>query len=250
LALPVVRGPLPRAPVLETALLGAGVARLRVSRFVPGIAESVSARVAALRNDGARSLVIDLRSTVGGDLDDGVSLADLFLERGKTIVVSRARPASASASFMDSAASAFSAMPIAVLIDEGTAGAAEVVAGALQDHDRAVVLGSNSFGRGVTQSMFRLGAGASLSLTTSLWITPSGRQIQRPPRPATGDTVPRPKVKSDGGRVLVGGGGIVPDRLIAETDHSDLALAEARRMLMRAGSPQEVLALLKEDPSP
>lgn len=250
LALPVVRGLLPRAPVLETALLGAGVARLRVSRFVPGIAESVSARVAALRNDGARSLVIDLRSTVGGDLDDGVSLADLFLERGKTIVVSRARPASASASFMDSAASAFSAMPIAVLIDEGTAGAAEVVAGALQDHDRAVVLGSNSFGRGVTQSMFRLGAGASLSLTTSLWITPSGRQIQRPPRPATGDTVPRPKVKSDGGRVLVGGGGIVPDRLIAETDHSDLALAEARRMLMRAGSPQEVLALLKEDPSP
>jgi len=249
LTLSVVRGSLPRAPALESALLGGGVARLRVGRFVAGIADSIRRRVELLRAQGAKSLVLDVRSTVGGALDEGVAVADLFLERGKTIAVSRARPSSASASFMDSAASAFSAMPLAVLIDEGTAGAAEVVAGALQDHDRAAVLGSSSFGRGVTQSMFRLGAGVSLSLTTSLWITPSGRQIQRPPRPATGDTVPRPTVKSDGGRVLVGGGGIVPDRLIAETDHSDLALAEARRVLMQASSPQEVLALLKEEAS-
>ncbi len=250
LALSLVRGQAPRAAALEAALLGGGVARIRVTRFVAGIADSVRSRLEALRAQGAKSLVIDLRSTVGGGLDEGVSVADLFLEPGKTIVVSRARPATASASFMDSAASAFSDMPLAVLIDEGTAGAAEVVAGALQDHDRAAVLGNNSFGRGVTQSKFRLGAGASLSLTTSLWITPNGRQIQRPPRPATGDTVARPTVRSDGGRVLVGGGGIVPDRRIAETDHSDLALAEARRVLMRASSPQEVLGLLKGEPSP
>lgn len=248
LTVTVLRGPLPRVPVLETGQLGGGVARIRISRFVAGIADSIRTRVEGLRAQGAKSLVLDLRSTVGGDLDQGVSVADLFLERGKTIAVSRARPAGASASFMDSAASAFSAMPLAVLIDAGSAGAAEVIAGALQDHDRAAVLGTISFGRGVTQSRFRLGEGSSLSLTTSLWITPSGRQIQRPPRTATGDTLPRPTVKSDGGRLLVGGGGITPDRVIAETDHSDLALAEARRVLMRASSPQEVLALLKEEP--
>ena len=139
-------------------------------------------------------------------------------------------------------------MPLAVLIDAGTAGAAEVVAGALQDHDRAAILGSNSFGYGVTESTFRLGAGASLSLTTSLWITPNGRQIQRPPRSAAHDSLPVPKVKSDAGRVLVGGGGIVPDREIAETNHSELALAEARRLLEHASSQAGVLALLSNKP--
>ena len=135
-------------------------------------------------------------------------------------------------------------MPLAVLIDGGTAGAAEVVAGALQDHDRAVVLGLPSFGRGVTRSSFSLGGGAVLTLTTALWMTPNGRQIQRPPRPASGDTIPRPTIKSDAGRLLAGGGGIIPDRVVLDAGGADLALAEARRVLMRATSPEKVFALL------
>ena len=242
--LEVIRGPLPELPALESALLGGGVARVRIERFVTGIADSVRRRLDRLRAEGARSLVLDLRSTVGGELEEGVALADLFLEQGRTIAQRRGRPAGASASYRDSLPSAFASMPLALLIDAGTAGAAEVVAGALQDHDRAAVLGRHSFGRGVTRSTFRLGAGASLSLTTSLWITPSGRQIQQPPRTESGDTLPRPKVKSDAGRVLLGGGGIVPDRQIAESDHTDLALSEARRVLTRASSPAEVLAIL------
>jgi carboxyl-terminal processing protease len=244
LALTVARGPVPAVAPLETELLGGGVARVRVAHLVPGIADSVRRRVVELRAQGVRALVLDLRSTVGGALDQGIALADLFLDPGSTIAVSRGRASTATASYRDSAASAFAPMPLAVLIDAGTAGAAEVVAGALQDHDRAAVLGTSSFGRGVTQTTFHLGEGASLSLTTSLWITPSGRQIQRPPRPATGDTLPRPKVKSDAGRVLLGGGGIVPDRQIAGSEHQDLALAEARRVLMNASSPAEVLAML------
>ena len=244
LAVNVVRGPVPGVRALESTLLGGGVARIRVAHFVAGTADSVRRVLEALRNQGARALILDLRSTVGGELDQAVALADLFLDRGTTIAVSRGRASTPSASYRDSAASAFAPMPLAVLIDAGTAGAAEVVAGALQDHDRAAVLGASSFGRGVTQSTFQLGAGASLSLTTSLWVTPNGRQIQRPPRPATGDTLPRPRVKSDGGRVLLGGGGIVPDRQISETDHEDLVLAEARRVLMSASSPAELLAML------
>lgn len=248
LAITLLRGALPRSSAVVATSLGGGVARLRIVRFVPGIADSVRRQLEELRGEGAKSLVLDFRSTVGGELAQGVELADLFLDDGKLIVVSRARPASATASFIDHSASPFAAMPLAVLIDAGTAGAAELVAGALQDHDRAVVLGGNSFGRGVTQSEFRLGEGATLSLTTSLWLTPSGRQIQRPPRPASGDSLPRPKLKSDAGRVLLGGGGIVPDRQIVEVNHSDLALLEARRVLQRANSPQAVLGLLKEAP--
>ena len=87
--------------------------------------------------------------------------------------------------------------------------------------------------------------GISLSLTTALWFTPNGRQIQRPPRPAAGDSTPRPKVKSDAGRLLLGGGGIVPDRQVAESEHSDLVLADARRVLLRASTPEAVFALVK-----
>src|SRR3990172_1712297 len=154
------------------------------------------------------------------------------------------RQASGSPGLVDSTDSKFSGMPLAVLIDAGTAGAGEVVAGALQDHDRGVILGSPSFGRGVTQGNFSLGGGAVLTLTTALWMTPNGRQIQRPPQPAFGDTLPRPVVMSDRGRPLVGGGGIVPDRTIADTGSADLVLAEARRLLELAKTPERVFALL------
>jgi carboxyl-terminal processing protease len=131
---------------------------------------------------------------------------------------------------------------MAILVDGGTAGAAEVTAGALQDHDRAAVLGAITFGRGVTQSLFPLGDGASLRLTTALWMTPSGRQIQRPPGNAA-DSTPRPKVKSDAGRTLIGGGGIVPDRAVLDTGSIDQALAAARGILLRARNARAVLGL-------
>jgi carboxyl-terminal processing protease len=239
---------MPKLPLLEASLLTGGVARIRVRQPVPGIADSVRRALEALRSQGARSLVLDLRSTVGGTLQDGVAMADLFLPAGAVIAMSRGRPSGATARFTDSAPSPFEGMPLAVLIDAGTAGAAELVAGALQDHDRAAILGSKSFGHGVTESTYRLGAGASLSLTTALWVTPSGRQIQRPPRSASTDTLKVPKLKSDAGRVLVGGGGIVPDREIAETNHGDLALAEARRVLEKASTQAEVLALVSSKP--
>jgi carboxyl-terminal processing protease len=248
LNLVVTRRALPTLPLLEASLLSGGVARIRVRQPLPGIADSIRRALEALRSQGAKSLVLDLRSAVGGALEDGVAMADLFLPQGAMIAMSRGRPSGATARFTDHAPSPFEGMPLAVLIDAGTAGAAEIVAGALQDHDRAAILGSRSFGHGVTESTFRLGAGGSLSLTTSLWITPSGRQIQHPPRSASGDSLPVPKLKSDAGRVLVGGGGIVPDREIAETNHGDFALAEARRILEHAGSQAEVLAMLGSKP--
>jgi carboxyl-terminal processing protease len=243
IALAMVRGPVtwPEAVAAEPE---GGVVRIRVRRFVPGLADSLRRRLDAIRGAEVRGIALDLRGVVGGDLRDGVALADLFLDRGQRLATSRGRHPGASFALRDSTASPYDSIPLAVLVNGGTAGAAEAAAGALQDHDRAGVLGAATFGRGVTSSSFPLGGGASLRLTTALWITPSGRQIQRPPPRADGDSVPRPRFKTDGGRMVLGGGGIIPDRVIADTGGVDQVLAEARSLLIRAGTARRVLALV------
>ena len=239
-AIELVRGPVPPLPAVRASLLADQVAVIAVRRFTAGLTDSIRRSLAALVGQGARALVLDLRGTVGGTLRDGAALADLFLEPGTTLVTSRGRPGTASTTIADSIESSFDSLPIAVLVGRGTAGAGEVAAGALQDHDRAVVLGGVTFGRGVSQSTFPLDDGASLRLTTELWVTPSGRQIQRPPR-SRADSSDGPTFKSDGGRTLRGGGGIVPDRIVSDTGSADQALAAARRLLVRATSPKSVL---------
>jgi carboxyl-terminal processing protease len=245
ISLDVVRGRGRELPALTATLLPGQVGVVQLRRFFPGAAENVRVAVEGLRRQGARSLVLDIRGAVGGALEQGASLADLFLGPRTILAVSRGRPGSPSMTLTDSSASVFDSLPMAVLVNEGTAGAGEVAAGALQDHDRAAVIGETTFGRGVTQSTFPLGDGASLRLTTALWLTPSGRQIQRPPQ-AAADSTARPMLKSDGGRPLPGGGGIVPDRAVPDTGTTDQALAAARRLLMRAGSAKAVLGLLSE----
>lgn len=243
--LDLIRGPVPEvAPVVATMLPGQ-IGLVEVQRFVPAAADSIRAAVEGLRRQGARALVLDLRGTVGGAIGEGAAVADLFLGPRNTLAVSRGRPGAPSDTITDSSASPFDSIPLAVLVDGGTAGAGEVAAGALQDHDRAAVLGDTTFGRGVTQSTYKLSDGVSLRLTTALWITPSGRQIQRPPN-APADSAPAPRVKSDAGRSLFGGGGIVPDRVVPDSGSNDAALAAARRLLLRAGSVRAVLGLVAE----
>ncbi len=242
MTLEVTRGAFTPAPAVTGALLPGGVGSVRVRRFVAGITDSVKRAVERLVAAGAGPLVLDLRGAVGGKLQDGAALADLFLGPGTTLATSRGRPGSPSLTYADSTASPFGSIPMAVLVNRGTAGAAEAAAGALQDHDRAVLLGDTTFGRGVTQRTFPLGEGASLRLTTELWITPSGRQIQRPPRTAA-DSAPRPEVRSDAGRPLLGGGGIVPDREVPDTGGTDLPLDAARKLLLKTGAVRAVLGL-------
>jgi carboxyl-terminal processing protease len=244
LELVAVREPLVQGQTVAVDLLTGGIARIRVGRFVPGLADTVRRRLEGLRGGGLRGIALDLRDVVSGELADGVALADLFLGPGQRLASSHGRNDQVTVAFKDSTASPFDSLPIAVLVNGGTAGAAEVTAGALQDHDRAAVLGGVTFGRGVTRSTFPLGDGASLRLTTALWFPPSGREIQRPPLPADGDSVARPKLKTDGGRTVLGGGGIIPDRLVADSGPVDVVLADARALLIRAGSARGVLAQL------
>jgi carboxyl-terminal processing protease len=195
-----------------------------------------------LKRRGARSFVLDLRGNGGGSLDQALDISDLFLKPGQEIVVVRHRgkaPEIASAS----RPSVIDSTPIVVLVDGGTASASEIVAGALQDHDRGLVVGTISFGKGLVQTLFPMEGGWFVKLTTGKWYTPSGRSIQvehdrlgddrfveyaRDSVP--GDSVKaRPVFKSDAGRKILGGGGITPDIVVAQ----DTATA-AERELARA----------------
>ena len=165
-------------------------------------------------------------------------MADLFLDSKQEIVATRGRARGSTKEFFDEAKQAWPELPIVVLVNDGTASAAEIIAGALQDHDRAVVVGTPTFGKGLVQTLFPLGEGVALKLTTARWFTPSGRTIQRTAKNEeaqaeqaaleAGDTMPgapdkehtdsairtRPIFHTDAGRIVRGGGGIVPDLVI------------------------------------
>jgi carboxyl-terminal processing protease len=242
LSLEVAREPLPAGSAIAGSMLSDGIGVVRVSRVPGGAADSVAAAVEALRRSGMQSLVLDVRRAVGGQLTDAVAIADLFLDSGTVILATRGRSASDAQQLIDSSAARFPELPLVVLIDQGTAGAAEAVAGALQDHDRAAVLGSRSFGRGVTQRDFPLGSGASVRLTTAFWYTPKGRQIQLTEQDTTGGPVPPPSIKSAAGRTLVGGGGITPHQEVVDDGGVDRPLAAATALLAKANSAKAVLA--------
>jgi carboxyl-terminal processing protease len=207
-------------PVRHALVLRDSIGYVDLATFSAAAATDLSRAIDSLRNAGARSLVLDLRGDPGGLLDQGVSVADLFLNQGQSIVSTRGRGPDETRGFNDGAAQRWSDMPVVVLTDSSSASASEIVAGALQDHDRAVIIGTATYGKGSAQRVFKLEDGA-VKVTTALWYTPSGRSINRPRRPVTDDededppksdsTPERPKFKTDAGRVVLGGGGIVPD---------------------------------------
>ena len=215
-------------------LFDGGVGYISLNPVSETSANELRDEITSLKGKGMKSLVLDLRLNPGGLLDQGVKVTELFLDRGQEIVSTRGRARGASKNFLDEHKQLWPDLPIVVLVNEGTASAAEIIAGALQDHDRAVVVGSPTFGKGLVQTLFPLGEGVALKLTTARWFTPSGRTIQRDakseeeqfeiaqasldsaPDPTTTDSAlrERPKFRTDGGRVVRGGGGIVPDLVV------------------------------------
>jgi carboxyl-terminal processing protease len=160
-------------------LLAPGFGYVRIAVFQEATGEQVARQVARLvqPDQPLEGLVLDLRSNPGGLLDAAVAVSDLFLESG-TIVSTRGRVAMASAEFSATPGDVLKGAPLVVLIDSGSASASEIVAGALQDRRRALVLGQRSFGKGSVQSVLPLESGEAIKLTTALYYTPSGRSIQ------------------------------------------------------------------------
>lgn len=166
-------------PVQRTELLPGNVGYVELATFSQQAARELRAAVDSLRASGARSLILDLRENPGGLLEQGIEVAELFLDAGQRVASTRGRTPDANTVFQDRNRQPWPQMPIMALIDSGTASAAEIVAGALQDNERAVLAGSPSYGKGSAQSLFPLNDGHALKLTTARWFTPDGRTIER-----------------------------------------------------------------------
>jgi carboxyl-terminal processing protease len=219
-------------------LLPDSVGYLSMAMVRENAADELEHEVEKLMQQGMRVLLLDLRSNPGGLRDEAVEAADLFLDPREEILVSKGRAPGDNHRWSDYRPQRWPDLPVVVLVSGGTASAAEIIAGALQDHDRAVVVGTPTFGKGLVQTLFPLGDGVALKLTTARWYTPSGRTIQRTAKNEeeqavqaaveAGDSVPgapdkehsdsaiqsRPIYHTDAGRVVRGGGGIVPDLVI------------------------------------
>ena len=164
-----------------------------------------------------QGIVFDLRRNPGGYLDEALNLADLFLDRGSVLVTTKSRTRGSSELREESARARMTPrvadLPIVILVDQYSASAAEIVAGALQDHDRALVIGERTFGKGLVQSVIPLPEGRLIRITSGEWYTPQGRSLHRP-RDEDGVVIEPdsiPEFVSIGGRRLFGGGGVFPD---------------------------------------
>ncbi len=196
-------------------------------RMSEGAADELRAVVDRLVAEGMTSLVLDLRSNPGGLIREGVAVASLFLTPGDTVATSMGRSPEHSKTYLSGASGGWDGLRLALLVNRGTASSAELVAGALQDHDRAVIIGTASYGKGVLQTTYPLGEEVAIKLTTARWFTPSGRTVQRLPLDtlaAQSFLVPlsRPRAfRSDGGRVIADASGIMPDLLVRSMPRSE-----------------------------
>jgi carboxyl-terminal processing protease len=210
------------APLQEAFMLTSDIAYVRIDRFSATTSYALAGAVDVLAARRPATLLVDLRGNPGGMIEDGAAVADLFLPEGSRIASARGRNQAYVQDFIDETPARWSGMKLVVLVDEGSASASEVVAGALQDLDRALIVGRPTYGKGSRQELIALTAHDALLLTTARWYTPLGRSIDAAsdaPRPranrsgGAGDAE-RPEYQTASGRTLVGGGGIRPDVIV------------------------------------
>jgi carboxyl-terminal processing protease len=226
LVVPVTRDGVHRRAVARSGLLANSVGYVDVNVFNDSTAGELRAAIDSLRGVGMRSLIMDLRGNPGGVLAQGVSVADMFLDPSQRIVSLRGR--GRSQEVVDSAPQLWPDLPLVVLVDGASASASEIVAGALQDHDRALIMGRRTFGKGSAQGVFRVAVGG-VKVTTDRWFTPAGRSIDQVRNEDGESERQAPRYRTDAGREVLGGGGIVPDTAIGDT-----ALTPAEQALEQA----------------
>jgi carboxyl-terminal processing protease len=204
---------------------------VKLGEFSETSDREVGAALEQLSAKGMKRLIFDLRDNPGGALDQAIAISNRFLPRGDVIVQTKGRIASADQQYRATEESQYTHLPIVVLVNRNSASASEIVAGALQDHDRALVIGETTFGKALVQSVYKIGGSlnAGLALTTGRYYTPSGRLIQRPwdgafdeyltytlrDQKAERQHAAADMVYTDAGRKVYGGGGIEPDKFLA-----------------------------------
>src|ERR1041384_5106801 len=215
----IVRDEIPRASVDLHFMIRPGIGYMHVAGFQETTEKEVSDALDEMGD--LKGLILDLRQNPGGLLSEGVGVADKFLKKGAVIVSHHGR-ASAERVYKASHGNGGKEYPLVVLVNRGTASAAEIVAGAIQDHDRGLIAGETTFGKGLVQTVYPLDENTGLALTTAKYYTPSGRLIQRDysnvslydyyfERDTENNTANREVKLTDSGRTVYGGGGITPD---------------------------------------
>lgn len=206
------------SPSVDRAfLLHQGVGYIRVASWDLQTAGQLRAAIDKLGGDSLKALLLDLRNNPGGVVKAALEAAAMFLQPGERILSAKGRTGEGEVADVPKSAKPYK-FKMALLINEKTASASEILAGALQDHDRAAIVGQPSYGKGLVQTVMPLSNGAGLAITTAFYYTPSGRSIQRPLRNSAlseafsnSPSKELPTYKTDKGRVVTGGGGIQPD---------------------------------------
>jgi carboxyl-terminal processing protease len=215
----VVRDEIPRNSVDLAFMIRPGVGYIHINGFQETTDHEVGDALDKLGD--IKGLVLDLRQNPGGLLNEGVAVADKFLKKGQVIVSHHGR-ASNEKTYKAAHGNGGKEYPLVVLVNRGTASAAEIVAGAIQDHDRGLIVGETTFGKGLVQTVYPLSENTGLALTTAKYYTPSGRLIQRDytgvslydyyyNHDSEENSANREVKLTDSGRTVYGGGGITPD---------------------------------------
>lgn len=215
--------------VRASFMLPNNVGYVRLQDFSETSNDELSAALAKLRSQGMQKLMLDLRDNPGGPLDQAIAVSNQFLPRGEMIVYTEGRTPNANQKFHAEENGEYQKIPLVVLVNRQSASASEIVSGAMQDHDRGLVVGETTFGKALVQSLYRISNQSGLALTTGRYYTPSGRLIQRP-WDGTFDEYLTYALRSqegskqhdaselkytDAGRKVYGGGGIEPDKFFA-----------------------------------
>ncbi|MBZ0202113.1 MAG: S41 family peptidase [Ignavibacteria bacterium] len=228
----ITRDKIPLYSVDASFMINNEVGYARVTRFSATTYDEFSKALAEMKKNGMKKLVLDLRNNPGGYLDQAFKMASMFIERGKKIVYTKSRIPAYNDEYI-SEGGEYINIPLVVLVNDGSASASEIVSGAIQDWDRGIIVGENTFGKGLVQRQYDLSDGSAMRVTTSRYYTPSGRLIQKPYEGGeykkmllnqdegdnlyhnndTKDTS-RPEFKTMGGRTVYGGGGVTPDFIV------------------------------------
>ncbi len=225
LELSIERDEIPQAAVRYVHMMTPKIGYMTISDFNRGTGREVAEALKLLRKEGMEGLLIDLRSNGGGLLDQAIEVVELFVPRGAKIVETRGRTRDSFQQYFASQERSGPDLPLVLLVGQGTASAAEILAGAIQDHDIGLIVGTPTWGKGLVQTVYSLSYGSGLALTTAKYYTPSGRLIQRDysswfhyANPSNGSSN-GPQAKGDAdqafltdlGRKVYPGGGIEPD---------------------------------------
>ena len=227
----IIRDKIPLNSINATFMLSKNVGYIKLDRFAQESDKEFKKAMEQLKSEGMKSLVLDLRSNSGGYLNTAIDMVNEFLKADQLIVYTEGLR-SQRQEWRSTDDGLYTEGKLVVLIDEGSASASEILSGAIQDHDRGILIGRRSFGKGLVQRPFNLPDGSMIRLTTARYHTPTGRCIQRPYEGGTedyykemtkrldrgeyfhADSIHFPdslKYKTDGGRIVYGGGGIMPD---------------------------------------